>query len=116
MYGLVGPDPAIYGATGMNSPPAYGPAKAALIQLTRYMACHWGPKGIRVNAIAPGPFPRDEIQQEHPEFAARLAAKTPLGRVGTPNEIAGTAVFLGADASTYVTGACLNVDGGWTAW
>jgi NAD(P)-dependent dehydrogenase (short-subunit alcohol dehydrogenase family) len=116
MYGLVSPDPKIYGTTGMNSPPAYGPAKAALLQLTRYMACHWGPKGIRVNAIAPGPFPRDEFQQAHPEFVERLAAKTPLGRIGTPNEIAGAVVFLGSDAATYVTGACLGVDGGWTAW
>jgi NAD(P)-dependent dehydrogenase (short-subunit alcohol dehydrogenase family) len=116
MYGLVSPDPSIYGATGLNSPPTYGPAKAALIQLTRYMACHWGPKAIRVNAIAPGPFPRDEFQRQHSEFTERLAAKVPLGRVGTPNEIAGAAVFLGSDASTYVTGAVLNVDGGWTAW
>ncbi|MEQ1863216.1 MAG: SDR family oxidoreductase [Micropepsaceae bacterium] len=116
MYGLVSPDPSIYGTTGLNSPPAYGPAKAALLQLTRYMACHWGSKGIRVNAVAPGPFPRDEFQQEHPEFAARLAKKTPLGRIGTPNEIAGAAVFLASDASTYVTGTCLSVDGGWTAW
>ena len=116
MYGLVSPDPSIYGTTGLNSPPAYGPAKAALIQLTRYMACHWGPKGIRVNAIAPGPFPRDEFQREHPDFTERLAAKTPLGRVGTPNEIAGTGVFLGCDASTYITGTVVNVDGGWTAW
>ncbi len=116
MYGIVSPDPSIYGSTGLNSPPAYGPAKAALIQLTRYMACHWGPKHIRVNAIAPGPFPRDEFQREHPDFTARLSAKTPLGRVGTPNEIAGAAVFLGSDAATYVTGSVLNVDGGWTAW
>lgn len=116
MYGVVSPDPSIYGSTGLNSPPAYGPAKAALLQLTRYMACHWGAKGIRVNAIAPGPFPREEFQREHPEFAARLAAKAPLNRVGTPNEIAGSAVFLGSDAATYITGAVLNVDGGWTAW
>ena len=116
MYGIVSPDPSIYGTTGLNSPPAYGPAKAALIQLTRYMACHWGPKAIRVNAIAPGAFPRDEFQREHPDFAARLAAKAPLGRVGAPNEIAGAAVFLASDASTYVTGSVLNVDGGWTAW
>jgi NAD(P)-dependent dehydrogenase (short-subunit alcohol dehydrogenase family) len=116
MYGVVSPDPSIYGTTGLNSPPHYGPVKAALIQLTRHMACHWGSKAIRVNAIAPGPFPRDAFQREHPEFATRLAAKTPLGRVGTPNEIAGAAVFLASDAASYVTGAVLNVDGGWTAW
>lgn len=116
MYGLVSPDPSIYGDTGLNSPPAYGPAKAALIQLTRYMACHWGGKGIRVNAIAPGPFPRDEFQREHPKFVERLSAKTPLGRVGAVNEIAGASVFLGSDAASYITGAVLNVDGGWTAW
>ncbi len=116
MYGTVSPDPSIYGATGLNSPPHYGPAKAALIQLTRYMACHWGPKRIRVNAIAPGPFPREEFQREHTEFTARLAAKTPLGRVGAPSEVAGAAVFLASDAASYITGTTLNVDGGWTAW
>jgi NAD(P)-dependent dehydrogenase (short-subunit alcohol dehydrogenase family) len=116
MYGVVSPDPSIYGDTGLNSPPHYGPAKAALIQLTRYMAGHWGGKRIRVNAIAPGPFPRDEFQRDHVEFTARLAAKTPLGRVGTASEIAGAAVFLGSDAASYITGAVLNVDGGWTAW
>ena len=116
MYGSVSPDPSIYGTTGLNSPPHYGPAKAALLQLTRYMACHWGGKGIRVNAIAPGPFPRQEFQNEHPEFTARLAAKAPLARVGAPNEIAGAAVFLASDAASYVTGTALAVDGGWTSW
>ena len=116
MYGAVSPDPSIYGDTGLNSPPHYGPAKAALLQLTRYMACHWGGKRIRVNAIAPGPFPREEFQREHKDFTTRLAAKTPLGRVGAPAEIAGAAVFLASDAASYVTGAVLNVDGGWTAW
>jgi NAD(P)-dependent dehydrogenase (short-subunit alcohol dehydrogenase family) len=116
MYGMVSPDPSIYGDTGLNSPPHYGPAKAALIQLTRYMACHWGAKAIRVNAIAPGAFPRDEFQQAHTAFMARLAAKTPLGRVGTPIEVAGAAVFLSSDAASYITGSVLNVDGGWTAW
>lgn len=116
MYGTVSPDPAVYGDTGLNSPPHYGPAKAALIQLTRYMACHWGAKGIRVNAIAPGPFPRDEFQRDHADFTARLAKKTPLGRVGAATEVAGSAVFLASDAASYITGTVLNVDGGWTAW
>lgn len=116
MYGAVSPDPAIYGDTGLNSPPHYGPAKAALLQLTRYMACHWGAKRIRVNAIAPGPFPREEFQREHAAFVERLAKKTPLGRVGAAAEVAGSAVFLASDAASYVTGAVLNVDGGWTAW
>ena len=116
MYGSVSPDPSIYGDTGLNSPPAYGPAKAALIQLTRYMACHWGPLGIRVNAIAPGPFPREAFQREHPAFVERLAAKTPLKRVGRANEIGGAVTFLASDAASYVTGAVLPVDGGWTAW
>ena len=116
MYGTVSPDPSIYGNTGLNSPPHYGPAKAALLQLTRYMASHWGGKGIRVNAIAPGPFPREEFQSEHPDFAERLAAKTPLGRIGASSEIAGAAVFLASDAASYVTGTALAVDGVWTAW
>lgn len=116
MYGVVSPDPAIYGDTGLNSPPAYGPAKAALIQLTRYMAAHWGAAGIRVNAVAPGPFPREAFQVEHPTFVDRLAAKTPLKRIGQANEIAGAVVYLASDASSYVTGAVLPVDGGWTAW
>ena len=116
MYGTVSPDPSIYGDSGLNSPPAYGPAKAALIQLTRYMACHWGALGIRVNAIAPGPFPREEFQKANPAFAERLAAKTPLKRIGQAHEIGGVVRFLASDAASYITGAVLPVDGGWTAW
>jgi len=116
MYGTVSPDPAIYGDSGLNSPPAYGPAKAALIQLTRHMACHWGAENIRVNAIAPGPFPRDEFQKAQPAFVQRLAAKAPLKRIGQANEIGGAVTFLASDAASYVTGAVLPVDGGWTAW
>ena len=116
MYGTVSPDPSIYGDTGLNSPPAYGPAKAALIQLTRYMACHWGGEGIRVNATAPGPFPREEFQRAQPAFTQRLAAKTPLKRIGQAHEIGGAVTFFASDAASYITGAVLPVDGGWTAW
>ncbi len=116
MYGRVAPDPRIYGASGLNSPPAYGPAKAGLLQLSRHMAAHWGPKAIRVNAVLPGPFPRASIQAAKPDFAQALAAKTMLGRIGAPGEIAGSVVFLAGDAARYVTGAEIAVDGGWTAW
>lgn len=116
MYGRVAPDPKIYGTSGLNSPPAYGPAKAGLLQLTRHMAAHWGPKAIRVNAVLPGPFPSPSIQAAKPEFATALAEKTMLGRIGAPEEIAGSVVFLASDAARFVTGAEIAVDGGWTAW
>ncbi len=116
MYGTVSPDPSVYGDSGLDSPPSYGPAKAALIQLTRYMACHWGPLGIRVNAIAPGPFPHETFQRAHPAFVERLAAKTPLKRIGRASEIGGVVTFLASEAASYITGAVLPVDGGWTAW
>jgi len=117
MYGMVSPDPQIYGSSGSNNPPQYGAAKAGLIQLTRYMACHLAADRIRVNAVSPGPFPpRDRLVQDNPEFLRELERKVPMGRVGRPEEIAGVVVFLASDASTYVTGANIPVDGGWTAW
>ncbi len=116
MYGHTSPDPGLYGSSGLNSPPYYGPAKAGLLQLTRYLACHLAEDRIRVNAISPGPFPTLQIQQDRPDFIDRLAAKTPMGRIGRAEEIAGPVLFLASDASTYVTGANLCVDGGWTSW
>ncbi|MEO8157947.1 MAG: SDR family oxidoreductase [Betaproteobacteria bacterium] len=116
MYGVVSPDPGVYGSSGANNPPFYGPAKAALIQLTRYLACHLAVDRIRVNAISPGPFPSDAVAARSPEFIAELSRRVPLGRVGHPVEIAGPLLFLASDASSYVTGSNLAVDGGWTAW
>lgn len=116
MYGRVAPDPRIYGESNLNSPPAYGPAKAGLLQLTRHMAAHWGPRAIRVNAVLPGPFPNPSIQAAKPDFAKALAARTMLGRIGAPEEIAGAVTFLAGDGGRFVTGAEIAVDGGWTAW
>jgi NAD(P)-dependent dehydrogenase (short-subunit alcohol dehydrogenase family) len=116
MYGMVSPDPRVYGQSGMNNPPHYGAAKAALLQYTRYAAVHLAPQGIRVNAISPGPFPPEAVQQRDPTFAAALTQKVPMGRLGRPEDLGGAAVFLASSASRFVTGANLPVDGGWTAW
>lgn len=116
MYGSVSPDPSIYGHSGAGNPPFYGAAKAGLIQLTRYAACHLASDGIRVNCISPGPFPAAHYLERDPEFHTRLKAKTPLHRTGDPSEIRGPLLFLASSASSYVTGVNLPVDGGWTAW
>lgn len=116
MYGLVSPDARLYAQPGQQSPFHYGPAKAALLQLTRHLAAELGPENIRVNAVIPGPFPRTEIQAIDPDFAARLAARTMLGRLGRADEIAGPLLFLASPASSFMTGQSVTVDGGWTAW
>lgn len=116
MYGVVSPDPAIYGDSGLNSPPQYGAAKAGMVQLSRYLAVHLACHQIRVNSITPGPFPRAEIQAEMPDFCTRLVDKVPLKRLGKPEELIGPVLFLASEASSFVTGTNLPVDGGWTAW
>lgn len=116
MYGLVSPDPTAYATSPhYHNPPAYGAAKAGLIQHTRYAAVHLAKQGIRVNAISPGPFPGPAVQQDK-AFIEALASRTPMGRIGEPDELAGAVVFLISDASSYMTGQNLIVDGGWTAW
>jgi len=115
MYGVVSPDPRIYKNTKFNSSPQYGAGKAAIIQFTKYSACHLGNKNIRVNSVSPGPFPNSKIKKNL-SFIKRLNQKTPLGRVGNPEELKGVILFLASNASSYVTGANIPVDGGWTAW
>ena len=119
MYGVVAPSPALYEGTDFANPPGYGAAKAGMLALTRYVASFWGERGVRANAIVPGPFSNVEeagpnsVPADDP-FLDRLRARTCLGRVGAPRELAGALVFLASDASSYVTGHALVVDGGWT--
>ena len=116
MYGMVSPDPRVYRAPMKPNPIDYGASKAAIIQLTRYLAVHYGSAGLRFNCIAPGPFPNPAVQAAHPDFVAEIGHKTALGRIGQNPEIVGPTLFLLSDGASYVTGHNLVVDGGWTTW
>lgn len=119
MYGLVAPSPLLYAGTNFLNPPGYSAAKAAMLALTRYTASFWGRDGVRCNALVPGPFSNTEDKSDNavdPDdpFLARLEERTALGRVGAPHELVGAMVFLASEASSYMTGQSLIVDGGWT--
>jgi NAD(P)-dependent dehydrogenase (short-subunit alcohol dehydrogenase family) len=116
MYGIVSPDPRIYPAPMAPNPIDYGASKAAILQMTRYFAVHYGPAGIRFNSVTPGPFPNPAVQLAHPALIKELNSKVPLNRVGLNTEIVGPTLFLLSDSASYVTGHNLVVDGGWTIW
>ncbi|SFP77748.1 SDR family oxidoreductase [Hymenobacter arizonensis] len=114
MYGMVAPDFAAYDQhPQFLNPPHYGAAKAAVIQLTKYFASYLGPENIQVNCVSPGAFPSERVQKEG-GFVAELERRSPLGRIGRPEDLAGAFVYLSAAASDFVTGHNLVVDGGWT--
>ena len=116
MYAKVAPDPSVYPQGVSVNPPLYGSMKAALCQATRYLSAMMAPQGVRVNSVSYGPFPSVEVQERSPDFIRRLAAKTHLGRIGRPEESAGVIQFLLSNNSSYITGADISVDGGWTSW
>jgi NAD(P)-dependent dehydrogenase (short-subunit alcohol dehydrogenase family) len=112
LYASIAPEPRFYDhLPGFVKPAAYGASKAGVVQLTRYFARLWGPHGVRVNAISPGGVAGGQDER----FLAKYTARVPLGRMAEPADLGGPLVFLASDASRYVTGHELRVDGGFTA-
>ena len=100
-----------------NEPPMFVPAaKGAIVQHTQYLASVLAPKGVRVNAISPGWFPRRGKGPERLDYVKELTSRIPMGRLGNPRELVGIIVFLMSSASSYVTGQNLIVDGGYSIW
>jgi NAD(P)-dependent dehydrogenase (short-subunit alcohol dehydrogenase family) len=111
IYGIVAPDFSIYEGTPMTMPVAYSAIKGGVIAFSRYMASYYAKHNIRVNCVSPGGI----LDKQPDSFVEHYVAKTPLGRMGTPEDIVGAVLYLASDASSYVTGHNLIVDGGWTA-
>jgi NAD(P)-dependent dehydrogenase (short-subunit alcohol dehydrogenase family) len=111
-YGVVSPNQEIYKGTKIGSPAAYSASKGGVIALTKYLATYWADKNIRVNAISPhGVFNNHEKK-----FVENFSKKSPLKRMSYKEEVVGALIFLASDASSYVTGHNLMVDGGWSVW
>jgi NAD(P)-dependent dehydrogenase (short-subunit alcohol dehydrogenase family) len=110
IYGVVSNDPTIYEGTTMVQPPTYNFVKAGMVNYTRYLACYYGKQGVRANCISPGGYFNNQPQA----FLDQYCRRVPVGRMLSNEDVKGAAVFLASDASEYVTGLNLMVDGGWT--
>ncbi len=117
IYGIMAPDQRIYEGSrymdrAINTPAVYSASKAAVVGLTKYLATYWAQKGVRVNTLTPG----GNESGQNDEFKKRYSARVPLGRMGRPDEMVGALIYLASDASSYVTGQNITVDGGLEAW
>ena len=116
LYASVSPDQRFYDHLAGELPflksPAYGASKAGVVNMTKYFSTLWGPRGVRVNTLSPGGV----LGAQDDRFKAKYGARVPLGRMATFEDLKGPLVFLASDASSYVTGHELRVDGGFTAW
>lgn len=116
LYAGVAPDPRFYDHIVSDppflKPPAYGASKAAVVNLTRYLATAWAPYGVRVNTLSPGGV----LGAQDDQFKRKFTSRVPLGRMAVHEDLVGPLQFLASDASSYVTGVELRVDGGFTAW
>ncbi|MEO7599054.1 MAG: SDR family oxidoreductase [Opitutus sp.] len=114
IYGMVGSNLSLYAGTNMTVSPDYFFHKGGMLNLTRYLGSHYGPHGVRVNVVSPGGIYNPDAPQA-PEFIERYNRLTMLGRMAEAREVAGAVIFLLSDASSYITGANIPVDGGHTA-
>jgi NAD(P)-dependent dehydrogenase (short-subunit alcohol dehydrogenase family) len=117
VYGIIAPDQRIYEGSeyegrAINTPAVYSASKAAVWGLTKYLAAYWGNRNVRVNAITPGGV----FSGQNDEFVKRYSARVPLGRMASHDEMSGAIVYLSSDASSYVTGQNIVIDGGLTVW
>jgi len=114
IYGINGADQRIYGNSGLNSPPSYAATKGAIVNFTKYLAAYWNRKNIRVNTMTLGGVEDKSYMSK--KFITNYSEKTMIGRMAKNNEYDGGLVFLLSNASSYMTGANLILDGGWSAW
>lgn len=113
MYGVVGSYPDAYEDICVASPVQYHTLKGGIVHMTRHLAVYWARDDVRVNCLSPGPFPNEKAPAE---MVDRLVTKSPMRRMGVPEELKGPLLLLCSDAGSYITGQNLLVDGGWTVW
>lgn len=111
IYGVVGSDISIYKKTNMLTPMPYSAIKGGIVSIDRYLSAYFGKYNVRINTICPGGV----WNKQNPIFVRNYSRRVPMGRLALPEEIASAALFLASDAASYMTGATVMVDGGWTA-